>query len=233
MKIAICDNDINCLKKSKNAVYEYLNNRNIDSVVDEFTSGDALLKSNFNYLLLILEYDIGDLNGLETAKLFRIRNPQCAIIFLSGCSDFVFDSFKVNPYRFLLKPLKKDALFGALDDYFGTKSNDRPVWVKSGDDTVCFNTGDIYYIEADNKNCIICLEGISVHCNKTMARVYGALPKNHFCKINRAFVVNFDYISAYSNDSIYLSNGESLPLSRNYYKSFKKEYLSYANPCVL
>ena len=205
MKIAICDNDIKSLKKSKKTVYEYLNRRNIDSVVDEFTSGVALLK----------------------------RNPKCAIIFLSECSEFVFDSFKVNPYRFLLKPLERNALFNALDDYFGTRISDRPVWVKCGDDTVCFNTGDIYYLEADNKNCLIRLEDESVRCNKTMARVYGVLPKNHFCKINRAFVVNFNYISAYSSDSICLNNGEILPLSRNYCKSFKKEYLSYANPCVL
>ena len=60
-----------------------------------------------------------------------------------------------------------------------------------------------------------------------------SFPKNHFCKINRAFVVNFNYISAYSSDSICLNNGEILPLSRNYCKSFKEEYLSYANPCVL
>ena len=233
MKIAICDNDIKSLKKSKKTVYEYLNRRNIDSVVDEFTSGVALLKSNCNYLVVILEYHIGDINGLETAALIHKRNPKCAIIFLSDCSEFVFDSFKVNPYRFLLKPLERNALFDALDDYFGTRISDRPVWVKCGDDTVCFNTGDIYYLEADNKNCLIRLEDESVRCNKTMARVYGVLPKNHFCKINRAFVVNFNYISAYSSDSICLNNGEILPLSRNYCKSFKEEYLSYANPCVL
>jgi len=66
-----------------------------------------------------------------------------------------------------------------------------------------------------------------------MARVYGTLPKNQFCKINRAYVVNFNYISAYNSDIIRLANGKDLHVSRNYYKSFKKEYKFFANPQVI
>ncbi|MEE1329616.1 MAG: LytTR family DNA-binding domain-containing protein [Acutalibacteraceae bacterium] len=233
MRIALCDRDKTSIKTTKKTIYEYLNLKNIDAVVDEFSSGVQLLKNKARYSMAILEYDIGDLNGLETARIMRRKDPTCIIIFLSQYTGFILDTFKVSAYRFLLKPLKKEQLFSALNDYFFSEIYNRPVWIRNGDDTFCFNTGDIFYIEANNKNCLINLGDERIRCNKTMATVYDKLPKRHFCKVNRAFIVNFNYVSSYSNDSVYLSNGERLPVSRNYYKSFKNEYYSYTDPCVI
>mgnify|MGYP002515860886 FL=1 len=233
MRIAICDSDTKSIKTTKQTIYEYLSLKNIDAVVDEFSSGVQLLKNQYRYSIAILEYNTGDLNGLETARVMRKNDPFCIIIFLSHYTGFILDTFKVSAYRFLLKPLRKDQLFSALNDYFFSEIYNRPLWVRNGDDTFCFNTGDIFYIEADNKNCLINLDGEIIRCNKTMAAVYNLLPKSHFCKVNRAFIVNLDCVSAYSNESVYLTNGACLPVSRNYYKSFKNEYYIYSAPCVI
>lgn len=40
------------------------------------------------------------------------------------------------------------------------------------------------------------------------------MPRNHFYKINRAFIVNFNYISRYNSDEIIFSNGEHVHISR-------------------
>ncbi len=233
MRIAICDKDKGCAEKTKKMIYDYANERRLDLLVEIYDSSEALLRSVNDYLLIILDYHINGLNGLETAKHLRANNCSSTIIFLSSYTDFVFESFMVMPYRFLLKPLDYGVLFAVLDDFFLNNIARRPLWVKNGDDIFCIRANDIFYLEADNKNCLIGLKNESLRCRKTMARVYGTLPKNQFCKINRAYVVNFNYISAYNSDIIRLANGKNLHVSRNYYKSFKKEYKFFANPQVI
>ena len=111
--------------------------------------------------------------------------------------------------------------------------DDYPIWIKNAEDTVCLTTDDIYYLEADNKHCYIHLKNSSLYCNKTMAQVFKVLPKSHFLKTNRAFIVNLNHISRYNNDIITLKNGKTLHPSRNYYKTFKEEYRRFLRPLEL
>lgn len=232
MRIAICDGDIKAAESTKKAVYGYAATRNLDLLVEIYDSGSALLQSGTDYMLIILEYNTKGTNGLETAEKLRERNCRSTIVFLSAYTEFVFDAFKVMPYRFLCKPLENGQLFSVLDDFF-VACTERPLWIKNGNDTFCLSSEDIFYLEADNKNCYIGLKNRKLRCKKTMERVFGTLPKNRFCKINRAYIVNFNYISAYNSDMIALTNGERLHISRSYYKSFREEYRSFADPYLL
>lgn len=230
MRIAICDADDSSSDDIKRLIYEYANLRGIEPVVSVYDSGRRLLADAPKYPLVMLGSGSIDLDGLETARLLREKNSLCAIIFLSACTGFILDTFKVRPYRFLLKPVNKKAFFAALDDFFGDCSRIKPLWIKDGAETFCLNAGEIFYLEADNKNCLIALRESKIRCHKTMARVYDALPAGCFCKINRAYIVNLNHISAYNSESVRLLNGERLHVSRGYFKSFKAQYRDFLSP---
>ena len=229
MKIAICDRDRLFMSQLKDMIYDYSENNKMEMVVECYVSGENIIDRN-EYNLIFLGFDLKGKNGLETAYKLRENQIDCPIIFISDHTDFVFDAFKVQAFRFLLKSDWKEKLFSMLDDFFKKIGTDYPLWVKSGEDTVCISTEDIYYLEADNKHCFIHLKTESLSCNRTMARVFEFMPKNHFVKINRAFVVNLKHISRYNNDTLILKNGEILHPSRNYYKSFKEEYRRFLRP---
>lgn len=228
MRIALCDADANSIKKTKRIIYEYANFRGIELLAEEYSSGAKLISNGTKYPLVILDYNLKDINGLETARRIRKSNTDCTIIFLSSYTGFILDSFKVNPYRFLVKPLDKALLFSALDDFFKARSDNRPLLIKDGGDIFCLSANDILYLEADNKNCYISLRNKKIRCRKTMARVYCELPSEHFGKINRAYVVNFNYISGYNRDAVTLRNGERLHVGRSYFKSFREEYSEFS-----
>lgn len=229
MRIALCDADMSAIKITKRIIYEYANLHGIELLVEEYTSGAELLINKIKYQLVILDYNINGLNGLETARILRKSNPDCTIIFLSSYKGFIIESFEVNPFRFLLKPLDKAMLFSALDDFFKLRSDSRPLLIKDGGDTFCLSANEILYIEADNKNCFISLRNKRIRCRKTMARVYGELPHHHFGKINRAYVVNFNYISGYNREAVTLRNGERLHVGRCYFKSFREEFREFSD----
>lgn len=232
MRIAICDSNITQLKKLKQALYCYSNSQKTDFIVEEFLNGEALLKSKNKYCLIFTEYNLSGINGLELAKIIRKRNQKTEIVFLSENTDFVFESFKVSPYRFLTKPLNQEILFETLRDFFNSYSENYPLWVTNQINTYCLNVDDIVYLEANNKHSFIHLKDEVIPCNKTMARVFATLPQNVFKKINRAFVVNLNYVSKYNNEYVFLKSGENLHISRNYRAYFKQEYFAFANPKI-
>lgn len=230
MRIALCDIDSNFLKILKRLIYIYAEHFKLDILVDCYTSGENLLNSGIEYNLVFLEYKLNGITGLETAKKIRNLNLDITIIFISEYTEFVFESFKVFPYRFLVKPIKQNLLFETLNEYFKKTGNDYPLWIKSANDTVYLNTKEIYYIEANNKHCLIHLKNEVLYCNRTMAKVFEILPKNHFLKINRAFIINMNFIERYNNQELILLNKKSLRISRNYFKIFKEEYRRFITP---
>ena len=133
MRIALCDSDAAASLATKQMIYEYASIHNIELVVSEYRSGKALLSEWEKYFLVILDYTSEDLNGLETARLMRQKGGMCGIIFLSADTGFILDSFKVRPYRFLLKPLSRESLFQVLDDFFTAASISSPLFIKDGE----------------------------------------------------------------------------------------------------
>lgn len=232
MKIALCDFDEEYMKKTKAVIYQYANQNRLDLSIDIYCSGEALLSSGISYSIAFLEYRIGGINGLETAKLLR-KKSKCAIVFLTGRTDFILDSFQVGPFRFLIKPASKQQIFTTLNDYFQRFGYDYPILIKSRGDRVHLNTTDIFYVEANNKHCIIHLKNDQLPCEQTMAKVYEMLPKSHFYKINRAYVVNAEHVWKYNNDRLVLTNGKILHITRNYLKSFKEDCRQSLQPHVL
>ncbi len=234
MRIAICDGSTEDIKKLKIALYSYSNLQRMDFLVDCYDSGEELIQSSERYRLIFLEYHLPGIDGFQTAKELRKKFLDSSIVFLcSSLSDFIWRVFEVNPYRFIQKPWDQTDLFSTLNAFFKRPDIRRPLWIKSGDDTVCTDTGDILYLEADNKHCLIGLKDRKIRCGKTMAAVYELLPKHYFGKINRAYIVNFTCIRSYNKERVQLKNGEDLHITRTYYRSFQGKYRAFADPVIL
>ena len=233
MRIAVCDSDTFFSNLLKHKLYKYSNLNELDFVIDTFTNGEDLLNSNHKYEMIFIEYYLDGINGFNTAKLLRKNNTFSKIIFISQNTNFIFDSFCVSPFRFLTKPLSENTLFKTLDDYFNDKNNRYTLWINNNIDTFCIYTNEILYLEANNKYCIIHLSNKTILCKKTMARVYDALPKLHFQKINRAFIVNLNSINKYNSENVVLTNGETLHITRTYFKNFKENYFKYSLPKII
>lgn len=224
MRIAICDLDSEFLSKVKHCIYRYSSAWRLDIVADCFFSGESVLKNANDYAIIFLGYHLSGINGFETAVRLRQNNVSAIIIFISDYTDFVFDAFKVDAFRFLLKSSFEQELYALLDELCLKPKNGYPILLKSEDETVCVHPQEIRFLEANNKHCSIHLDSLTLNCKRTMASVVRVLPQNTFSKANRSYVVNLRYVSRFGNGTIALKNGDTLRLSRNYSKSFKEEY---------
>lgn len=227
MFAALCDDDKYITEEIKKLLLEYAKDNRITIDIDEFESGEELLNSEKNYDIIVLDYQLGSTNGLTVAKELRKRNVLSSIIFLTSYPNFMIDAFEVNTFRFLLKPIDKSKFFKAIDDYIKIVDANYPITIIQNKELKKINSNEICYIEADGKYSNIHLSNKIMHCSKTLAGVTKLLPAYCFVKTHRAFVVNLHYIKSYSSDTVYLSNGESAFLSKNYQKSFQTSYMNF------
>lgn len=102
MNIAICDDEPVFLKK----LYKKLTDMKIpDCRIHEFTSGKELLKLYVKgmYEVVILDVEMPDLNGLQTAERIRQIDKSVIISFLTNYAEFAVHGYDVGAFRYILK----------------------------------------------------------------------------------------------------------------------------------
>ena len=233
MRIAVCDDERLFLDSLKKAVYDYSNRHRLELSIDNFYSGEELLGSELVYDMIILDYKMGGMDGLETARRLREKNQNCAIVFLTSYPDIVYESFEVNTFRFLTKPLDVGKLYKTFDNYFEMFGNNYPILLKVDRDTICIQTNEIMFLEADNKKCYIYLAEKRIHCAKTMATIAKLLPSGIFFKVSKQIVVNFNHIQKHDNSRIYFTNDKFVYISRMYMAPFRNAYKEYAKALAI
>ena len=124
MKIAVCDDEMVLFEELYTLLNEYSALKKEPILTTYFKTGNDLLLSTEKFDIIFMDYQMDDMDGLETSKRLRLKNSNVAIIFLTAFPKIVFQSFEVNTFRFLLKPIKKDELFKAVDDYLNSVQTD-------------------------------------------------------------------------------------------------------------
>jgi len=77
---------------------------------------DALRYAAENTIkIAFMEISLGGISGLELARRLKDINGKTNIVFATGYPHFAVDAFSVQASDYLLKPITKDAVAGALE----------------------------------------------------------------------------------------------------------------------
>lgn len=223
--IAICDDDNNQINALKAMLTEWNNH----IIINEYNSAEQFLfvYSDAPCDLLLLDIEMGDMNGMELARKLRSKDDMLPIIFITGYSEFMQDGYDVEALHYLLKPVDKDKLFSVLDRYASRHPADSRVIFPGGEESVCVNADDIMYLEAFGKKTQITLkDGKEIECTCGLSAAAERLGEG-FVSCHRSYIVNIGYIRSISKTEITLDNGRKIPLSRRLYDSVNKAFISF------
>ena len=145
MRIAICDDKMILHEELKKNLDKYSINRNVIINCDDYSNGFDLLQSNIEYDIIFMDYQMDGIDGLETSRQIRKNKIDTAIIFLTSYPNIVFDTFEVNTYRFLVKPINYEKLSSALDDFLASQDDSNFILIKSDELNKRINIDDILY----------------------------------------------------------------------------------------
>ena len=227
MFVALCDDDDFILEGLKELILEYGKTNKIAITIDSYSDGYTLINSQKNYDFIVLDYLMGKMDGMQTARKLRNMNSISTIVFLTSYPQFMAEAFEVNTFRFLIKPIDKNKLFKALDDYVFIAKSNYPITIIRDRELVRVESNNICYVEADGKYSNLHLKNEILHCSKTLSAVTKLLPQYCFVKTHRSYVVNLHCIESYTPDSIYLTNNKMAYMSKSYYKPFQSSYMNF------
>ena len=227
MRIAICDDELPMHDLLKRHLDSYARKRNLSVMYSDYTGGQELLAFPQDLDLIFMDYQMKYLDGLETARRLRAAHIDTPIIFLTSFPHIVFDTFEVNAYRFLVKPVDPEKLTAAMDGLLSDQSTDQYIVIKDGDLTRRINIDDIIYAEASDKYCFVRTTEEGFVYKKTLAEFESMLPEDRFFRSHRTYLVGFRHVVSHTETMIVLDNQEKAIISKLKRTPFKKAFQDY------
>lgn len=231
MKIAICDDEKMVRELLTEKIRKYYFNRNKDVDIIHFKNGEILLKYEklFEIDLLFLDVDMPGKNGLEIAREIRNhRNEKLLIVFLTAYREFVFESFKVDAFRYLVKPLRIQELREALES-IEQKSHEPEAYLSFTfqNEMYSIKYEDIIYMEGMRDKVWIYCKNHTYRWRGRMKNLNEMLQNKGFFQIHQSYIINMHKIWKYSSKSVLLDGNYEVPISRYRFDEFKEEYIKF------
>lgn len=231
VKIAICDDSKELLNVMYKTIRDDYNKRNITTVIDVFTTGEAVIQSNDvkEYDILFLDICLPGINGFEVAEKINQKDKKGYIIFVTSNSEFVYSCFDYKPFYFIRKDRYQEQIPLVLRKL--TKEMQQQATIVLEDKEVLRNERiqDIVYIQSDNHSVIVNLvhKRYSIKCR--MEEMENKLVSLDFIRIHRKYLVNIRYIRSVDCmlDEVTLFDGTRLEMSRYQKKEVKQAQLNY------
>lgn len=187
MLIAICEDD-NASREYENLlIHQWAEKNNLKITVDSYSSAENFLfesEDKIEYDLLLLDIQMGKMNGFELAKTLRKRGFSGSLAFLTGITDYAVEGYEVGAVRYILKPVKEQTLFGVLDlvyaDY--AKRSQDVFILQIGTDVSKIPFENIVYVEARGHYVHLCGVGKGAVGGAGGLEKHGmSLPRGELC----------------------------------------------------
>ncbi len=227
MKIAICDDEQVIRDEIAGFLQEYFDANNLSFEVDLFSDGESFVQKNRNYDLVFMDYQLPDGNGIDFAKRVRQENADIFIIFSTSFQEHVFESFTLNTFRYLLKPISKESVFGAMDAFVKVYQTNRKIIINLLAKDRFVDADEVMYIEADKKYAIVRTTGNTYRSFRSISKYEAEIDNPHFFRTHRSYIVNMKYVSECERKMITLTNGEKILIGPKNYDAFIRSYMNY------
>ncbi len=229
IEIAVCDDEVTSSNIIAEVISGVFKQQSIETNISVFTSIRQLeweLQEKV-FDLLLLDIDMPGMDGITFGKKLRDEDNLTDIIFVSNREDKVFESFKVSPICFIRKSHLLEDIPNAVTLFLGKrKSGKKKLIIKTKERMMAVLVERIIYIEGGRNHQTIHMDGEEdIEIRRSMQELEMELEDCGFIRVHKGFLVNCDYIELIDSSVIYLTGGETVPLSRRKAQDVKKRYL--------
>ncbi|ADO58142.1 putative response regulatory protein [Paenibacillus polymyxa M1] len=238
-QVAVCDDDPAMHKILQHFFMCMSVSESLDFNLQFFLSGEDLIKSyssqeRYSFHIILLDIEMRELSGIETAKLIRLfPDREVQIIFLTNYPEYMLESFEVQAFQYLLKPLTYKLFVEKINklchymrssvSHFLSVKNKTEHLVLRHSEIIAISKGENNYIH--NELCIA-TDSHNYFISGTLKAVYEQL-KYPFVFIHRSIIVNLVHIRKFSTTSVIMSNQQEFPVGRSHAKSLREAYARF------
>ncbi len=198
--------------------------------------------------LVFLDIQMPEVDGFGVVQ--ELRDAMPLTIFVTAYDRYAMKAFEVHALDYLLKPVGKERLTGAVDrarrqlqrppdgtfqrrvlellgDMEARQQAPERIVIKSDGEIVCLKPNEIDWAESAGNYVCLHVGGATHILRETITALESRLGPRQFMRVHRSTLVNVDRIktlkpSLYGDYSILLRDGTKLTLSRGFRESVLK-----------
>jgi two-component system response regulator LytT len=169
------------------------------------------------------------IDGMETARKMRSQNYKGYLIFITVLKEMVFQSFEVQAYDYLVKPIEEECFEKTMERLFSAMQNakDASLLVQKGYESNIIAFDDIVFCEIIDRKIYLHLKTEEVIDYYDRIENLETKLDGRFFKCHRSYLINLSHLKSYKNGMAYMINDKQIPVSRLRSKEFSSVVLKY------
>ena len=228
-RVAIVDDSETDAEFVKGILTDWAYARQIGVQTEIFPSAERFLfryAEDKNWDILLLDIEMGAMDGVTMAKRVRRDNEAVQIVFITGYSDYIAEGYEVAALHYLMKPVSREKLMTVLDRALDKrKQQERCLILESTGELVRIPFYEIRYLDVRQNY-------VTVHAkdDHSVTRTLGDFEKeldSRFCRVGRSMIINLSFIQRVTKTEVRLSDGTVLPLPRGAYEPLNRAIIQH------
>ena len=228
-RVAIVDDRETDAQFVRDLLIDWSENRQLGIQAQIFSSAESFLfryAEDKDWDILLLDIEMGAMDGVTMAKRVRRDNEAVQIVFITGYSDYISEGYEVAALHYLMKPVSREKLLTVLDRAIEKRrQQERCLILECAGELVRIPFYEIRYLDVRQNY-------VTVHAkdDHTVKRTLGDFEKdldNRFCRVGRSMIVNLSFIQRVNKTEIRLSDGTVLPLPRGAYEPLNRAIIQH------
>lgn len=231
IRVAICDDDREYGMWLEGEIFKIFGS---GIEVYQYSSGeDYLVDSEIMHEVIFLDVEMPGIDGIETAVRIRKENRNAILVFISGVRNPTPESFKVAPYRYLLKSFGADVMEKELKEIYQETCRvfaDEYLICERDGHNIRVNLLDILYISIIRGGSEIHVfggNGESLMIREKIGSLGERLIQKDFAFAHNSYLINLRHVDSFSKTEAILKDQTHLTISRSKYSEFEKKIFEY------
>lgn len=232
IRIAVVDDELLFLEYFSKIIKDKFEYCAVECEILTYSSGadfqEYQLHGEFD--LIFLDIDLPDISGIQLASELRKKKSSTTLMFVSAHNQFVFESIKYKPFRFI----KKADLLSDVDE--AIKAYCRQLKQSSNKITLSLDdhrekTVDLsdimYFYSLRHEIYYVSQTGVSVRLafrTYTLELLEKTLKYQGFIRTHKTYLVNCSYIYKIQTTKLILKNNTQIGISRGRTDEIKEQY---------
>ena len=228
-RVAIVDDSETDAQFVRDLLIDWSENRQLGIQAQIFSSAESFLfryAEDKDWDILLLDIEMGAMDGVTMAKRVRRDNEAVQIVFITGYSDYISEGYEVAALHYLMKPVNREKLLTVLDRALDKRrQQERCLILESAGELVRIPFYEIRYLDVRQNY-------VTVHAkdDHTVKRTLGDFEKeldSRFCRVGRSMIINLSFIQRVTKTEVRLSDGTVLPLPRGAYEPLNRAIIAH------
>lgn len=180
--------------------------------------------------ILLLDIQMGPLNGIDLAREIRKFSDQTIIIFSTNYLEYALQGYEVAAFRYLKKPLTFEAFSSVMNEALThyRHSAQAAIVLRCGYQTERFRVSDIMYCETQMGHIKLTLQDRSTFmANIAMGALEEKLRDHDFFRCHKGCLVNLSYVKQPLKTDALMRDGVLIPISKHRRRDFMVALMKY------